>query len=90
MLNARVRCSVAATLTRSVRGALRPVCWRRGAAHRVYTLERQLEECHVPDIIGEALPRLAAEVLFEAGKLRHGVVHARAQGYVERQQRPGS
>ena len=30
MRNARVRCSVAATLTRSVRGALRPVCRRRG------------------------------------------------------------
>ena len=32
MRNARVRCSVAATLTRSVHGALRPVCRRRGAA----------------------------------------------------------
>ena len=78
MLNARVRCSVAATLTRSVRGALRPVCRRRGAAHRVYTLEGQLEQRHVPDIPGEALPHLAAEVLFEAGHLRHGVAHARA------------
>ena len=53
--------------------------------HRVYTLERQLEEHHVSDIPGEALPHLAAEVLFEAGHLRHGVAHARAdQMRVER------